>query len=311
MHSGKILTGSLLVLFIVVLPAHAQDLSHLRLIAHYPLTVNAEDTLGNYDSLDLLNIIFKDGGIYCNGIYPGGDPNGCNVRTPFLEELNMQSFAAQVDFRIDTAYTELHSLLVGGLNWRWLSVWLQSEGFIGLYDVGRWTPYALNTWQTVTLIYDSTAQRADLYLDDVLADSTLNKILNHHNQKYFTTTNGSIGKTYKGLLRNLKIYSYIECCEVPSSVPSDPALFSNYPNPFNPETTIRFSIRRPGRVRLSIYDTRGREVRRLVDGDRNAGGYAAVWEGRDSNGSLLPSGIYICRLEAPESVRTLKINLCR
>ena len=69
-------------------------------------------------------------------------------------------------------------------------------------------------------------------------------------------------------------------------------LFQNYPNPFNPETRIRFYVQEPCRVQLSVYDLRGREIDRLIDGMHNAGQFEVLF-----NGSNLPSGMYIYRIQ--------------
>lgn len=76
------------------------------------------------------------------------------------------------------------------------------------------------------------------------------------------------------------------------------ALAQNHPNPFNPRTTIAFSIPAPGATRLSVYAVDGRLVATLVDGPLAAGPHAIVWNGRDDSGRRLPSGIYQYRLEA-------------
>ena len=70
-------------------------------------------------------------------------------------------------------------------------------------------------------------------------------------------------------------------------------LDANYPNPFNPATTIRFAVPRAGLVRLAVYDVLGRRVDELVDGILDAGWHAVRW---DAAG--LPSGVYLYRLEA-------------
>ena len=315
MTREKKLLVFIFVVFVATLSARAQDISHLTLIAHYPLTINADDTTGNYGPMNLTNTPFQDGGIYCNGVYMGsGLPNFCHAFTPTFTDLTLEDFAVQVTFRIDTAYSTFHSLIMGGTSCRWATVWLQSAGVIGLYDIERWTPYALNTWQTVTLMYDTTSKMLRLFLDDVLADSSYEENLDHHDEKNFSITNGGLGRTYKGLLKDLKVYSYIEqtgIAEDPASLPEDPFLLSNYPNPFNPETTVGFSLPEAGKVFLGIYDTQGREVLRLIDGLKRAGRHTVVWNGRNLHGSEMPSGIYICRLRTPEGVRALKINLCR
>ena len=75
-------------------------------------------------------------------------------------------------------------------------------------------------------------------------------------------------------------------------------LLPNYPNPFNAETTIRYALRQPSAVRLTVYDMLGQRVRVLVDGVRSEGTHAVVWDGRDERGEWVSSGTYFCRLEA-------------
>ena len=86
------------------------------------------------------------------------------------------------------------------------------------------------------------------------------------------------------------------------SVPTQFALAQNYPNPFNPSTTIEFDIPRPSKVRLIIYDVLGKEVVRLVDGERSAGHYAVRF-----NASQVPSGVYFCRLSADGFSQSQKV----
>ena len=83
--------------------------------------------------------------------------------------------------------------------------------------------------------------------------------------------------------------------------PTPPAavVFPNAPNPFNPGTTIRFELPDPGRVRLRIYDVRGRLVRQLLDADHPAGYHSVVWNGEDGSGRRVASGAYWYRVELP------------
>jgi hypothetical protein len=84
------------------------------------------------------------------------------------------------------------------------------------------------------------------------------------------------------------------------AVASSPAarsrIFGASPNPFNPQTTITFTLERPGRVDLLIYDVAGRLVKRLVDVRLGAGEYEVKWDGRDQFGNPLESGTYFFRL---------------
>ncbi|MFQ5769952.1 MAG: T9SS type A sorting domain-containing protein, partial [bacterium] len=74
-------------------------------------------------------------------------------------------------------------------------------------------------------------------------------------------------------------------------------LVQNYPNPFNPETTIEFTLKEAGNVNLSIYNLLSQLVCTLVSGHRETGNYSVMWNGRDTAGRLVASGIYIYRLE--------------
>ena len=82
-------------------------------------------------------------------------------------------------------------------------------------------------------------------------------------------------------------------------VPEAFSLGQNYPNPFNPTTDIRYQIvdsRYPIHTTLKVYNTLGQEVRTLVDEVKEPGYYTVTWDGRDSFGQIVPSGIYFYRL---------------
>ena len=68
------------------------------------------------------------------------------------------------------------------------------------------------------------------------------------------------------------------------------------PNPFNPATTIEYSLTQTSQIRLAIYNTLGQEVRLLVEARQVAGVYSAVWDGRDAAGSSVAAGVYLYRL---------------
>lgn len=79
-------------------------------------------------------------------------------------------------------------------------------------------------------------------------------------------------------------------------LPSKFALRNNYPNPFNPMTTIEYDLPEDTRVTLIVYDIIGREVTRLVDTKAPAGFYKAVWDGRNKYGQPVSSGVYLYRI---------------
>ena len=87
---------------------------------------------------------------------------------------------------------------------------------------------------------------------------------------------------------------------------------SNYPNPFNPSTTIKYSMPTAGHLKLSIYDVRGQLVKTLVDGVRPAGaGQTVVWDGTDERGSTAASGVYFYEARALGDVRIGKTTLLK
>ncbi len=101
--------------------------------------------------------------------------------------------------------------------------------------------------------------------------------------------------------------------DAPGAAPPPRAamLAQNRPNPFNPRTSIRFSLARQEPVRLEIYDLAGRLVRVLSDGTLGPGGHEFIWDGRDDGGAGCPSGLYVYRLHAGRESLSRKMMLVR
>lgn len=93
--------------------------------------------------------------------------------------------------------------------------------------------------------------------------------------------------------------------------PADARLVGNYPNPFNPATTIAWELDRRVRVALSIYDARGRLVRALVDGAEPAGRHETAWDGADRSGTRVASGVYFARLQVGGRSDTKRLVLLK
>ncbi len=103
-----------------------------------------------------------------------------------------------------------------------------------------------------------------------------------------------------------------------SGIPGDTPLAGavrldqNFPNPFNPETTIRFNIPAPGGdVTLRIYDVRGRLITRLVDARNIVGERTVRWDGKDGRGNDVSSGVYFYRLQTGDQFFSRKLILLR
>jgi len=89
--------------------------------------------------------------------------------------------------------------------------------------------------------------------------------------------------------------------ELPGDMPKVYELSHNYPNPFNPSTTIQYAVPRASSVSLVIYNVLGQHVRTLVDQPQNAGRFTVTWDGRDNSGLGVGSGVYFYRLNAGET----------
>lgn len=95
------------------------------------------------------------------------------------------------------------------------------------------------------------------------------------------------------------------------STPKVFELDQNYPNPFNNETVIKFGLRRPASVTLTIYNILGQKVRTLVEGRLAAGSQTVSWDGKDDKGNDLSSGIYFYQLRAGEMSETKRLVLLK
>lgn len=89
------------------------------------------------------------------------------------------------------------------------------------------------------------------------------------------------------------------------------ALLGNYPNPFNPETAISFSLKAEDRAVLEVYNMKGQKVRTLLDGNVKAGSHTVIWKGDDDNGKSVTSGVYFYKLSSGKYSSTKKMILLK
>lgn len=94
-------------------------------------------------------------------------------------------------------------------------------------------------------------------------------------------------------------------------IPLTYELKQNYPNPFNPKTTIEFTLPHKSHVRLEIFNILGQRVRTLINDDLVQGRHRTIWDGRNDQGEIMPSGIYIYRLKSPEYAISKRMLLIR
>jgi hypothetical protein len=131
----------------------------------------------------------------------------------------------------------------------------------------------------------------------------------HHSYTYASSSSGinwynfvsntASDSAYKYVVRAYVHFGTVTGVSQPIElVPSTFTLGNNYPNPFNPSTTIRYSIPTTGYVRLRVFDVSGRELASLVNGVQSAGTHVVNWHGTDDGGRTLASGAYFYTLES-------------
>jgi hypothetical protein len=88
-------------------------------------------------------------------------------------------------------------------------------------------------------------------------------------------------------------------------------LHQNFPNPFNPSTTIEYDLPKANHIRLVIYDLLGRQIRTLIDTQQQAGYFQTTWNGTDEFNLPVVAGVYLCRMEAGEFIKVTKLLLIK
>ena len=94
-------------------------------------------------------------------------------------------------------------------------------------------------------------------------------------------------------------------------IPSRFKLYRNYPNPFNPTTTISYQLPEDSEVELKIYNIKGQKIKNLVNELLPAGAHSIIWNGRDSNGNRVGSGIYFYKLKVGDFQKVRKMMLVK
>ena len=90
-------------------------------------------------------------------------------------------------------------------------------------------------------------------------------------------------------------------------IPAQFALQDNYPNPFNPSTTIRYDIPNDAFINIVIYDITGREISRPISKRQSAGYHSTVWNGTNQKGEMQAAGIYFYQIQTKDFIKTKKM----
>jgi len=124
----------------------------------------------------------------------------------------------------------------------------------------------------------------------------LNFISNqYHNKvlKLFTDTENSMGNNE--VIHNSSYVGFL----------------SNYPNPFNPETTISYNLLNAGDIEIAIYNLKGQKVKTLISEYQEIGNHQVIWDGKDIKGNKVASGVYFYKVNAGESEIIKKMVLMK
>ncbi len=123
-------------------------------------------------------------------------------------------------------------------------------------------------------------------------------------------------RAYKNLPERIQRREELKRLMAERLLPKHTVLLQNYPNPFNPDTWLPYQLTTDAPVTISIYNTKGQLVRKLHLSNQRAGIYgtkdeAAYWDGRDSSGEKVASGVYFYTLQAGEFRATRKMGILK
>ena len=186
---------------------------------------------------------------------------------------------------------------------------------VGAYAVATYTalvaagdPDALN----------NTAQATAFYALGVLASMGID--VDDSAYDYIPGANGrlvfQIGNSCVPDYQERDVFALFEVIEVAGVesedfLPAKFAVYENYPNPFNPVTKISFDLTVQSATEVTVWNLLGQKVSTLFAGNLSAGHHTVTFDGHNANGSLLPSGVYIYRVESGSNVATKKMMLLK
>ena len=155
-----------------------------------------------------------------------------------------------------------------------------------------------------------------IYLDDELQETVNSNVTEYtfsgliDGQTYFAGISAVYGEDETAIISVEFVYEVVSVSEnIQSSIFN--IQLSNYPNPFNPNTTIKLDIAEPGKVELAIYNIKGQKVVNLMDAYSCKGHFEIVWRGMDENGKPVSSGVYFYQLVTEKKTITKKMILIK
>jgi len=178
------------------------------------------------------------------------------------------------------------------------------------YDV-RYATFSIDdgNWATATQVMDEPVPDMAGSIDSIQIDDLAS------NTTYWFAMKTADEMINWSVLSNVTNYTTLISEDVAeekeSQLPEHLFLEQNYPNPFNPSTKISYELPKRMSVRLEIYNLLGQKIKTLVDVTRSAGTYSEIWNGTDSDGRQVVSGLYLYRLFAGDLSVSKKMLLLK
>jgi hypothetical protein len=205
--------------------------------------------------------------------------------------------------------------------------WKVKEDKKGVYEINFSASDDLDPSVVVEAVLDVGCQQVPVENGQVVAimcKQELCKVENHQGMLYAKGVDVQLVVTATDAAGNVGICETVICGSpdptAPDTVfqkepdvqaPKRTGIAKISPNPFNPRTTVSFSLEQDQRVSVRIFDTRGRLVTTLVDEVRAPGTYEVIWEGQSASGGGAPSGVYFAHFQSGSTVETRKITLLK
>jgi hypothetical protein len=136
-------------------------------------------------------------------------------------------------------------------------------------------------------------------------------ISNYDNQQVYIAVRCVSDDAFVFYVDNFSVHTDLTSNEDEFAPVAVTQLAGNYPNPFNPETTISYSMKEAGSVSIDIYNIKGQLVKHLVKGDMAAGNHTVVWNGTDNNNRAVSSGVYFYKMNSGNYSSTKKMIMMK
>lgn len=271
--------------------------------------VGSNDTSGVYAASDNSFTIsaanvssLYDSGLYLN-IHSTAHASG-ELRGQVLPFPNKHPDSSEITMPADTASIEVSGEASSTFTAEWEAASDTNGNAIGyIYQIG--SPET-GVYHQTFVKGQTSAQVSFGILDSILVSNNIDIGVQDTMYHRVLTTDGSLYSASEAKVMVLTRGEIMTDITETRAVPAKTELKENYPNPFNPKTTIKYSVKEQSPVKLEVYNMLGRKVATLVDRTMNAGSYNVNF-----NASDLASGVYLYRLTTPNKTMTQKMTLLK